>query len=120
MLTKQFIGGFVCGEGSFSQWSIARKEKSYKVFRFCITQHQREMSLLEEMRDTLGYGTVRRKSSPKNNPIFVEYMICRTPDLVKFFNDISPFLIGFKKEQATKWFQELMEYKNNKNNKIKE
>lgn len=111
MLTKEFIAGFVCGEGSFSQWKVTYNEKQYKVFRFCITQHEREVGLLQELRDSLGYGIVRKKSSPKNNPIFVEYMITRTRDLIKFYNWLSPFLKGNKAKQAVQWYQDLMEYK---------
>jgi hypothetical protein len=112
MLTRAFIAGFICGEGSFSQWEISQAGKSYKVFRFCITQHQRELALLQELRDSLGYGIVRKKSSPKNNPVYIEYMISRTKDLIKFFKEISPFLEGYKKGQADRWYQDLTEYKN--------
>jgi len=49
MLTKDFIAGFICGEGSFSQWETTIKNRKYKVFRFCITQHKKETLLLEEI-----------------------------------------------------------------------
>jgi hypothetical protein len=111
MLSKGFIAGFISGEGSFSQWVISRGNKTYKVFRFCITQHEKELSLLHEVRDSLGYGVVRKKSSPKNNPVYIEYMITRTRDLIKFFKEISPFLRGTKKNQAELWYNDLTTYK---------
>lgn len=70
MLTKDFIAGFICGEGSFSQWGITLKSQKYKVFRFCISQHEKETLLLQKIKETIGYGTVRKKSSPKNNPVY--------------------------------------------------
>jgi len=112
MLSKAFIAGFICGEGSFSKWDTNCSGKSYKAFRFCITQHQKELSLLEEIRGSLGYGIVRKKSSPKDNPVYIEYMITRTNDLIQFFKEIHPFLKGNKKIQAELWFQDLIKYKN--------
>lgn len=107
MLTKDFIAGFICGEGSFSQWEITQKERTYKVFRFCISQHEKEILLLQEIKESIGYGTVRKKSSPKNNPVYIEYIITKTTDLINFFKLFSPHLKGTKKEQALKWYKDL-------------
>ena len=112
MLTKEFIAGFICGEGSFSQWDIKVKEKSYKVFRFCITQHKSQLPLLEEIKQSLGCGLVRRKSSPKNNPIYAEFLITKTDELIRFYKMIFPHIKGFKKDQAAQWFSDLTKYKN--------
>lgn len=116
MLSKGFIAGFICGEGSFSQWNVTYKGRPYKIFRFCITQHERALSLLQEIKESIGYGSIRKKSSPKKNPVFVEYMITHRQDLVKFFNEISPFLKGYKKDQAFQWYQDLIAYTKSKNN----
>ena len=114
MLSKDFIAGLVCGEGGFSKWQIIQHGRVYRVHRFTITLHEVDLPLLLELKESLNYGTVRRKSSPKDNPVYTEYMITRFADLVKFVEEISPFLVGNKKKQCDDWYKDLINYKKSK------
>ncbi len=114
MLSKDFIAGLVCGEGGFSSWKVTIKERSYPVFRFSITLHQVDLPLLNELKQTLKYGTVRKKSSPKDNPVYAEYMITRWQELMKFVDDFGPLLKGYKRQQCYTWYDKLCAYKRSK------
>jgi hypothetical protein len=85
-LNPQWLTGFVAGEGSFSASPYNLKIKAYRA-RFFISQHKRDLVLLEHIASYLGTGTVYKTgiftynyevSSYKNNhdvilPFFNKY-----------------------------------------------
>lgn len=69
-LTEQWIAGFTDGEGTF-HIGINKNEtltvKRQVLLEFVITQHKRDVELLQEIRDLLKWGVVRQNS--KNGDI---------------------------------------------------
>ncbi len=110
-MTKEFIAGFFCGEGCFSRWDIKVKNRPYQAWRICITSHEKDIKLLEEIKECLGYGIVRRKTSPKDHPVYVEYIITRFKEIDRFIKEIGPHLKGYKKRQCEEYYNSLVTYK---------
>lgn len=110
-MNKDFISGFFCGEGCFARWNVKVKNRPYQIWRICITAHERDIGILKEIREHLGYGVVRRKSSPKANPVYVEYIITRFKEIIKFIEEIGPLLIYHKKRQCEEFYADILKYK---------
>ena len=85
-INPQWLTGFVSGEGSFSASLYSLKLKAYRA-RFYISQHERDLVLLEKIASYLGTGKVYKNgkstfnfevSSYKNNydvilPFFIKH-----------------------------------------------
>jgi hypothetical protein len=91
-----YLAGFIDGDGSIIAQMVRRKDY---VFRFQIrlaiqiTQHKKRRHSLEDIRQIIGYGTIRDRGNVS------DYVITEARCVYSFLKQLSPFL-RFKKRQA--------------------
>ena len=114
MLKDTFIAGFFCGEGYFYQQDT-NKEKGYKGFCVGISMHKRDLSILEEIKNSLNCGVVSKKTSNGNTDIYIQYRISSVDEIKRIFAPrIGRYLLGYKKEQFIFFMRSLIEYEKKK------
>lgn len=68
-----WIGGFVCAEGSFSASPYNPKLKAYRA-RFFITQHLRDLALLELIKTYFAWGKIYKNGQSAYNYLRSGYL----------------------------------------------
>ncbi len=114
MVTFEFIAGYFCGEGWFYVQKIRGK---YKGFSLGVDTHKRDLTLLKTIKQTLGYGYIRRKVLRDRERDHIQYVVAQYNDILRFIDTVGPYIIGYKKEQFLRWHKELSSYKSNKRKK---
>lgn len=99
-----WIAGFMTGEGYFYKQKTI---KDYKAFTIGLCMHIESKPILEVLQSIYG-GTLYLKTKGKH----CQWRIGRTKQILKFVNDVSPYLACAKKHQFEIWFKEFNDYKN--------
>ncbi|MDP8212129.1 MAG: LAGLIDADG family homing endonuclease [Candidatus Zapsychrus exili] len=102
-LSVQFIGGFYSGEGWFYSQIL---KTGFMQFQIGIKTHARDTFLLQQIKNTLKYGYISKRKDG-----YVDYLIHKYADILKFIEVVGPYLAGYKKEQFNEWCKVLMDYK---------
>lgn len=104
-----WLVGFVAGDGSFSAYPY--RSKTYKV-KFFITQHNRDLTLLEEIKDYLKVGNIYKNGNSLNYEVG-SMKSCL--DIIIPFFDRYPIPSTALKSHNFKIWKEIVEILNNKN-----
>jgi hypothetical protein len=111
-LDERWLSGFVDGEGCFHVAinSLSKMTMKYQVLpEFRLVQHERDIEVLEKIRDFLGVGVVRRNHSDR-----YELRVRNLKELnilIKFFNRNR---LMTKKKNDFELFKEIIFLMNNK------
>lgn len=105
MNTHDFLAGLICGKGSFI---CAKNGEKSLSFRFVITMHQRDHTLLKLLQGELGCGQINFYKSVPEGVVFV---VANRKDI---YTKVIPYfkycLLGYKREQFYKWLDKFIEY----------
>lgn len=96
----------MCGEGYFYKQKIKNK---YLAFSIGVCMNNRDRMILKTLEEKYG-GTVLNRKDNKT----CQWRMTAMNELIRFSNEIAPYLVGYKKEQFTEWFYRLNEYKTGK------
>jgi len=111
-----WLTGFITGDGSFSASSRNTKRKVFRV-RFFLTQHSRDLELLDGIKDPIsGVGCISKNGNCFNYE--VSYKDCYTkilPFLLRY-----PIPYGSKKSNIFFIWKEILEIMISKNHKTEE
>ena len=117
-LDGNWISGFVDGEGCFHVAinKIPKMTLGWQVLpEFRVVQHVRDIKLLEQIRDTLGMGVVRR-----NNFDRYEVRVRNLRELNVLIGFFEKYPLHTKKKNDFKIFKEIIEMMNRKEHLTKE
>ena len=117
-LDGNWISGFVDGEGCFHVAinKIPKMTLGWQVLpEFRVVQHVRDIKLLEQIRDTLGMGVVRR-----NNVDRYEVRVRNLRELNVLIGYFKKHPLNTKKKNDFKIFKEIIEMMNRKEHLTKE
>lgn len=101
IFTREWVAGFMCGEGFFYCQHIGK----YEAYSLGVCMHNRDECILKGLKAMYG-GTIQYRKRDT-----VQWRILSTKEIVRFSEDIGPLLYGYKKEQFNKWWSEFMAYK---------
>jgi hypothetical protein len=91
-----YLAGFIDGDGSIIAQMVPRKDYVYRFqirLTIQITQHKKRRYHLEDIRQMIGYGTIRDRGNVS------DYVLTETRCVYSFLKQLSPFL-RLKKRQA--------------------
>jgi hypothetical protein len=97
-----YLAGFFDGEGNLHVIKVK------KWYFFQIRMYSTDLFILEEIKEFLGYGRIYSRKRVKNHNIMHELYITKKELIMKFLENILPFL-KIKKKQAEFMFIHLKE-----------
>ena len=102
-MDNNFIAGFYCGEGWMCKQNVSGKYWSWQIG---FDMHIRDIWILQEIQKQFG-GHLRIKK----NQVHCQLRITKTNEIRKWITDITPLLVGYKKQQMDSWIKEFNVYK---------
>lgn len=103
-LSDEWIAGFFSGEGYVNSQMVGK----YKAFSVCISQHERNVSLMDSIRASLNMGCVTKR---KTNAC--HWRVHKQKDVERFCLTFIPLVHGHTKKKLEGLYRDLITYQEN-------